>query len=68
MSGYERALELLTANPFPTNQLDKNIYGIRKRDVPNYINRRIAALRREEGREDRIRENVERENRERRGN
>ncbi|PHM28758.1 hypothetical protein [Xenorhabdus innexi] len=70
LSGYERAQELLSANPFPANQLESKIYGIRKRDVPNYINTRIAALRRGEGREgeNRGREDRERNDRERRGN
>ncbi|SFN79410.1 hypothetical protein [Xenorhabdus japonica] len=58
LRGYERAQELLAASPFPEKQLDKKIYEIKKRNVPNYINERIAVLRRV----------AERESRERRGN
>ncbi|MDC9605508.1 glycoside hydrolase family 19 protein [Xenorhabdus griffiniae] len=45
LRGYERVQELITANPFRRNELEQKMYGIKKSDVSNYINRRIAALR-----------------------
>ncbi|MDX7993105.1 glycoside hydrolase family 19 protein [Xenorhabdus littoralis] len=50
LRGYERVQTLITENPFRTEaQLNRRMYGIRNRDVSNYINERIAALRAEGG-------------------
>ncbi|BET98456.1 hypothetical protein [Xenorhabdus taiwanensis] len=44
LRGYERVQELITTNPFRRNELEQKMYGIKKCDVSNYINERIAAL------------------------
>ncbi|CDL85786.1 hypothetical protein [Xenorhabdus cabanillasii] len=50
LRGYERVQTLITENPFRTEaQLNRKMYGIKNRDVSNYINERIAALRAGEG-------------------
>ncbi|MDE9453427.1 glycoside hydrolase family 19 protein [Xenorhabdus bovienii] len=50
LRGYERVQTLITENPFRTEaQLNRRMYGIKNRDVSNYINERIAALRAGEG-------------------
>ncbi|MBC8951494.1 hypothetical protein [Xenorhabdus sp. PB62.4] len=59
LNGYERARELLTANPFTARELGGETYRIARREIPDYINRRIAALR-GEGREGGGRERGER--------
>ncbi|PHM62649.1 glycoside hydrolase family 19 protein [Xenorhabdus ishibashii] len=58
LKGYERVRELITANPFRTEQLSRKMYGIENRNLLNYINRRIMMLKGRDNAMEEERENM----------